>query len=74
MASESLNAVQIVQAFTAEAILARRFHDAVEASFDTAIERTRVRAVMTFVTFVCVFGGITFVRLGRRPRRCWPAR
>jgi ATP-binding cassette subfamily B protein len=61
MAGESLNAVQIVQAFTAESILARRFADAVETSFDTAIERTRVRAVMTFVTFVCVFGGITFV-------------
>ena len=61
MASESLTAVQIVQAFTAESILSRRFHDAVEASFDTAIARTRVRAVMIFVTFVCVFGGITFV-------------
>jgi len=61
MASESLNAVQIVQAFTAEPILSRRFHEAVEASFTTAIARTRVRAVMTFVTFVCVFGGITFV-------------
>jgi ATP-binding cassette subfamily B protein len=61
LASESLNAVQIVQAFTAERILARRFHDAIEESFRTAISRTRVRAVMTFVTFVCVFGGITFV-------------
>lgn len=61
MASESLNAVQIVQAFTAELALARRFHAAVEASFRTAIARIRVRAVMTFVTFVCVFGGITFV-------------
>jgi ATP-binding cassette subfamily B protein len=61
MAGESLNAVQIVQAFTAEPILSRRFHDAVESSFDTAIARTRVRAVMTFVTLVCVFGGITFV-------------
>jgi ATP-binding cassette subfamily B protein len=61
MASESLNAVQIVQAFTAEPVLSRRFHEAVEASFTTAIARTRVRAVMTFVTFCCVFGGITFV-------------
>jgi ATP-binding cassette subfamily B protein len=61
LAGESLNAIQIVQAFTAESVLARRFREAVQASFDTAIERTRVRAVMTFVTFVCVFGGITFV-------------
>jgi ATP-binding cassette subfamily B protein len=33
----------------------------VESSFDTAILRTRVRAAMTFLTFCCVFGGITFV-------------
>jgi ATP-binding cassette subfamily B protein len=61
MATESLNAVQIVQAFTAEPNLVRRFHSAIEASFDAAIVRTKVRAFMTFVTFVCVFGGITFV-------------
>ena len=61
LASESLNAVQIVQAFTAEPVLSQRFRAAVEASFATAITRTRVRAVMTFVTFVAVFGGITFV-------------
>ncbi|GIK35180.1 MAG: ABC transporter ATP-binding protein [Gammaproteobacteria bacterium] len=61
LASESLNAVQIVQAFTAEPMLTRRFRAAVESSFATAINRTRVRAVMTFVTFVAVFGGITFV-------------
>lgn len=61
LADESLNAVQIVQAFTAEEELSKRFHDTVEDSFDTAIARTQVRALMTFVTFVAVFGGITFV-------------
>jgi len=61
MANESLNAVHIVQAFTAERALASRFHKVVEASFDTAIQRTLVRSVMSFVTFCCVFGGITFV-------------
>ncbi|MCC7257481.1 MAG: ATP-binding cassette domain-containing protein [Gammaproteobacteria bacterium] len=61
LASESLNAVQIVQAFTAEPVLAERYRRAVATSFDTAIVRTRVRAVMTFITFVSVFGGITFV-------------
>jgi ATP-binding cassette subfamily B protein len=61
MASESLDAVQIVQAFTAEAAVADRFRDIVEQSYDTAIERTRVRSIMSFVTFCCVFGGITFV-------------
>jgi ATP-binding cassette subfamily B protein len=61
MASESLNAVQIVQAFTAETVIADRYRGVVEASFDTAIDRTRVRSIMSFITFCCVFGGITFV-------------
>ena len=61
MASESLDAVQIVQAFTAETAVADRFRDIVEQSYDTAIERTRVRSIMSFITFCCVFGGITFV-------------
>ncbi|TFG85279.1 MAG: ATP-binding cassette domain-containing protein [Chromatiales bacterium] len=61
MASESLNAVQIVQAFTAEISIADRYRDVVEASFDTAIDRSRVRSIMSFITFCCVFGGITFV-------------
>lgn len=61
MASESLDAVQIVQAFTAENAVADRYGKVVELSYDVAIERTRVRAVMSFVTFCCVFGGITFV-------------
>jgi ATP-binding cassette subfamily B protein len=61
MASESLNAVQIVQAFTAEIAIADRYRGVVEASFDTAIDRSRVRSIMSFITFCCVFGGITFV-------------
>ncbi len=61
MASESLDAVQIVQAFTAETAVADRFRAIVEQSYDVAIERTRVRSIMSFVTFCCVFGGITFV-------------
>ena len=61
MASESLDAVQIVQAFTAETAVADRYSKVVEVSYDVAIERTRVRSIMSFVTFCCVFGGITFV-------------
>ena len=45
MASESLDAVQIVQAFTAETAVADRFRAIVEQSYDTAIERTRVRSI-----------------------------
>ncbi|HWU25784.1 MAG TPA: ABC transporter transmembrane domain-containing protein, partial [Rhizomicrobium sp.] len=46
-ASETLNAVQTVQAFTHEDIDRRYFGRAVEDSFDVAILRTKARAIMT---------------------------
>jgi ATP-binding cassette subfamily B protein len=59
-ASETLNAVQTVQAFTHEDIDRRLFGGAVETSFDVAILRTRARAVMTaavmFAAFACIIG------------------
>jgi ATP-binding cassette subfamily B protein len=59
-ASETLNAVQTVQAFTHEDIDRKFFGRAVEASFDVAILRTRARAVMTaavmFAAFACIIG------------------
>src|SRR5262249_61757000 len=48
-ASEILNAVQTVQAFTHEALERAQFGRAVEKSFDVAILRTRARAVMAGV-------------------------
>ncbi|MEI9887305.1 MAG: ABC transporter transmembrane domain-containing protein [Rhizomicrobium sp.] len=53
-ASETLNAVQTVQAFTRESTERKLFGDAVEASFDVAILRTRARAVMTAVVMAAV--------------------
>jgi ATP-binding cassette subfamily B protein len=61
LAGETLNAIQTVQAFTLEGLQADRYAKAVEDSFATAIRRTKVRAWLTAVGFMLVFGGITFV-------------
>src|SRR5437588_13099682 len=60
-ASEVLNAVQTVQAFTHERYERAQFGRAVERSFDVAILRTRARAVMTAFAIAavafCILGG-----------------
>ena len=61
LAGETLNAIQTVQAFTLEELHSRRFGDAVEESFDVAVVRTKVRAWLTAVATVLVFGAITLV-------------
>jgi ATP-binding cassette subfamily B protein len=61
MAGESLNAVQIVQAFTLEPLLAHRYHEAVEAGFAAALRRIRVRALLMSSIITVVFGAIVFV-------------
>jgi ATP-binding cassette subfamily B protein len=53
-ASETLNAVQTVQAFTHEDFERRTYGSAIESSFDVAILRTRARAVMTAVVMAAV--------------------
>jgi ATP-binding cassette, subfamily B, bacterial len=60
-ASETLNAVQTVQAFTHENVERAAFGRAVEASFDIAVLRTRARAVMTAVVIFGIFGCIVGV-------------
>ncbi|WP_035627298.1 ABC transporter transmembrane domain-containing protein [Herminiimonas sp. CN] len=61
MAGEILNAMPTVQAFTHEAIEARRFAASVEQAFETAMQRIRTRSVMTVVAILLVFGAIVFV-------------
>ena len=61
LAGETLNAIQTVQAFTLEALQGRRFHEAVERSFDTAVRRVRLRAALTAAGIIMVFGAITLV-------------
>jgi ATP-binding cassette subfamily B protein len=61
LAGETLNAIQTVQAFTLEALHSKRYRDAVEDSFDVAVQRTRVRAWLTALATMLVFGAITAV-------------
>jgi ATP-binding cassette, subfamily B, bacterial len=61
LAGETLNAISTVQAFTLEELHARRYAAAVEGSFDVAVTRTRVRAWLTAIATMLVFGAITLV-------------
>ncbi|HEX7011878.1 MAG TPA: ABC transporter transmembrane domain-containing protein [Steroidobacteraceae bacterium] len=61
LAGETLNAIQTVQAFTLEKLNSERYTRAVEDSFDAAVRRTRVRALLTALGTVTVFGAVTFV-------------
>jgi ATP-binding cassette, subfamily B, bacterial len=61
LAGETLNAIQTVQAFTLEKLHSERYSKAVEDSFQVAVRRTRVRAVLTAVGTMMVFGAVTFV-------------
>jgi ATP-binding cassette subfamily B protein len=60
-ASETLNAVQTVQAFTRERDEQAAFGGAVEKSFDAAIVRTRARAVMTAMVIFSFFSALAGV-------------
>ena len=60
-ASESLGAVQTVQAFTHEAISRSAFADVTEKSFDAARRRIWTRALMTAIVIMLVFAGIVGV-------------
>jgi ATP-binding cassette, subfamily B, bacterial len=61
LAGETLNAIQTVQAFTLEELQSDRYRQAVEDSFETAVRRTKVRALLTAIGVMLVFAGITFV-------------
>ena len=61
LAGETLNAIQTVQAFTLEQLHSDRYGGAVEDSFRVAVKRTRVRAVLTALATMLVFGAITIV-------------
>ncbi|MCA8889832.1 MAG: ATP-binding cassette domain-containing protein, partial [Parvularculaceae bacterium] len=60
-ASETLNAVETVQAFTREPQESANFNAAVEATFDVALKRITVRSIMTGVIFSFVLGGLIAV-------------
>ena len=59
MAAEVLGAMKIVQSFNQEARERERFAEAVERTFDTARRRILIRAAMTAIIIVLIFGSIT---------------
>jgi ATP-binding cassette subfamily B protein len=60
-AEEMINAIRTVQAFTHEAVDRRRFAARVGESFDTAVARISVRALLTAVVILLAFGSIALV-------------
>jgi len=60
-ASESLTAVQTVQAFTHEAASRVQFSTMTESSFDAASRRIRTRAFLTAIVIFLVFTGVVGV-------------
>jgi len=60
-ASEALQSVQTVQAFTAEGAIRREFSDVTEASFGAAKRRITTRALMTVIVIFLVFSGVVGV-------------
>jgi ATP-binding cassette, subfamily B, bacterial len=60
-ASEALLSVQAVQAFTHETATRNDFGAATEASYESARQRIRVRALMTVIVIFLVFTGVVCV-------------
>ncbi|HQX24182.1 MAG TPA: ABC transporter transmembrane domain-containing protein [Pseudomonadota bacterium] len=61
LASETLNAMPTVQAYTREPAESARFAEAVARTLETARRRIRTRALLTALVIVLVFGAITGV-------------
>lgn len=61
VASETLHAIHTVQAYTREPIEAARYGDAVQRVLSTARQRIGMRAWLTAMVIVLVFGAITLV-------------
>ena len=60
-AEETINAIRTVQAFTHETIERERFAARVEATFATATDRIRVRALLMALVIFLAFGAVAVV-------------
>ena len=58
IAAEVLNAIPVVQSYTQEAREAQRFDVSTENAFDTAVKRTRMRAVLVAFIITATFGAL----------------
>jgi ATP-binding cassette subfamily B protein len=61
MAGETLNAVETIQAFTAEESEEQRFGESVRISFETAVRRIRARALFSTVATTGLFSALIVV-------------
>ncbi len=58
IAAEVLNAIPVVQSYTAHARETQRFDDATERAFGTAVRRTRMRAVLVAFVIIANFAAL----------------
>lgn len=61
MASETLNAMQIVQAYGREPLETKKYSDVTDLAFTAAIKRNKSRSLLTAMAIVLVFGAIVLV-------------
>jgi ATP-binding cassette subfamily B protein len=60
LAGETLNAMQIVQAFVREKMERDRYEEAAEHAFNSAVRRNFSRSLLTVVAITLVFGAIVY--------------
>lgn len=61
IASETLNAMQIVQAYGREPLETKKYSDVTDLAFTAAIKRNKSRSLLTAMAIVLVFGAIVLV-------------
>lgn len=61
MAGETLNAMEIVQAYGREPLESKKYADATDLAFTAAIKRNQSRSLLTAMAIVLVFGAIVLV-------------
>ena len=61
IADESLNAMHVIQAFTLENFVGRKFSDSVEDTFSAARQRIKLSSVLSGTIILTVFGAVVFV-------------
>tara|TARA_R110002096_G_scaffold416576_3_gene619764 strand:- start:211248 stop:213041 length:1794 start_codon:yes stop_codon:yes gene_type:complete len=60
-ANETISAVQTVQSYTQEQFENTKYQGFIETAFGAAIDRTRMRAILTFLIILLVFGAVDLV-------------
>lgn len=60
-ANETIGAVQTVQSYTQEYFENNKYSGFIETAFSAAIDRTKMRAILTFLIILLVFGAVDLV-------------